>query len=86
RYIAGINPVAPGFKSILLRPSVQCQAVPAFTCTHIAPAGTIESTVTKAGSGRIFRCRIPKGVCATLKLPGVAPQLLDDELFECQLP
>ncbi|MBO4511842.1 MAG: family 78 glycoside hydrolase catalytic domain [Victivallales bacterium] len=82
RYIAGINPTAPGFKEVLLRPAVQCQAVPAFECSYKTPYGALESCLLKCGQSRKYRCSIPKGVHATLHLPGMAPQSLTEGLFE----
>lgn len=85
RYLAGIVPTAPGFKAVRLRPAVRCKALPTFTCTHRTPAGILESSVRQKGGERIYLCRIPKGMTATLELPGMPPQTLTDGQFEFRL-
>ena len=71
RYLAGIAPMSPGFKTFSLTPAVNCPAVDTFRCHHDSPLGTITSELFRTnGKTRTYRCTVPNGSKALLTLNG----------------
>ncbi|MBQ4481521.1 MAG: family 78 glycoside hydrolase catalytic domain [Victivallales bacterium] len=70
RYFAGIQPTAPGFAKICLKPAVDLKDLKDFDCSYEAPQGKIVSRLETVRGKRKFTCSVPKGIEATLELPG----------------
>ena len=73
RYFAGIQPTAPAFEKVLLRPAVDIPDLADFDCSYVAPQGTIVSRLKTIRDKRKYTCCVPKGIEATLELPGQKP-------------
>ena len=79
RYFAGLQPTAPGFAKLRLKPAVDLADLPDFDCSYEAPQGTIVSRLATQRGKRKYTCRVPQGIDATLELPGRKPQKLTPE-------
>ena len=76
RYFAGIQPAAPGFAKLNLKPAVALAQLKDFDCSYEAPQGKIISRLATVRGQRKYTCRVPKGIEATLELPGKKPARL----------
>ena len=73
RYFAGIQPMANGFAKIRLKPAVDLKDLKDFDFSYEAPQGTIVSRLETIRGKRKYICCVPKGIEATLELPGRKP-------------
>jgi alpha-L-rhamnosidase len=69
------DPMAPGFKNILLQPYFNA-GPDSVSCSHDGPYGKIISAWKKAGDYIVYDVTIPPGSTATLLLPHQKPQSL----------
>ena len=67
------DPAAPGFRHILLRPSI-VPGLDSFTAIHRGPYGEISSGWTHEGGRLVYTAVIPPGSFATLSLAGPGQQ------------
>jgi len=69
--LAGIRPAAPGFKRILIQPSIVGD-VTWVKCFHESPYGRIVSNWKRAGNKLTLDVTIPANTTATVQVPGQA--------------
>lgn len=80
RYLAGIAPAEPGFRSFTLSPAVDLGELPDFECTYDSASGMIRSALETGRRGRReYSCTVPAGTTATLTLNGVKQTLKPGE-------
>ena len=74
RYLAGISPLAPGFRKVRFAPNF-VSMVNHVRAEHTAPAGTVASEWTRDGG--TIRCRftLPRGITAAVELPGIRQEI-----------
>ena len=68
RYLAGMNPVAPGFKKVSIKPCFVAQ-LSEVSATYQTPYGTIEVAWTREGNTISLQVNIPQGITADIFLP-----------------
>ena len=75
KYVAGITPVAPGYRTVLLRPAINCglKSVSGFLDT---PYGILHCGFRKENGKTLLEIKIPVGCEATLLLPEAPPCVL----------
>ena len=69
RRIAGIEPTAPGFKSVKIAP-VPCKGLPRVCASFDSVSGKIEAGYEQNKRGVTFFAQVPDGVFAELVIPG----------------
>ena len=70
RYFAGIQPIAPAFAQVILRPAVSLAGLKDFDCQYRSVRGIIQSSLITRNGHRQYTCRLPEGVEGKLELPG----------------
>jgi alpha-L-rhamnosidase len=72
RYVAGLRPASPGYRTFDVRPRPG-GGITSATARHISPFGPIEVAWRLAGGSMELDVLIPPGTTATVTLPGAAP-------------
>jgi len=72
RYVAGLRPAAPGYRSFDVRPRPG-GGITSATARHISPFGPIEVSWRLPGGSMELDVLIPPGTTATVTLPGEPP-------------
>ena len=73
RYVAGLRPVSPGYRTFDVRPRPG-GGITSATARHISPFGPIEVSWWLAGGSMELDVLIPPGTTATVTLPGEPPR------------
>ena len=73
RYVAGLRPVSPGYRTFDVRPRPG-GGITSATARHISPFGPIEVSWRLAGGSMELDLLIPPGTTATVTLPGEPPR------------
>ena len=73
RYVAGLRPAEPGYRTVEVRPRPG-GGITAATARHISPFGPIEVSWRLDGRSLELDVLIPPGTTATVILPGEAPR------------
>ena len=72
RYVAGLRPVSPGYRTFDVRPRPG-GGITSATARHISPFGPIEVSWRLAGGSMELDLLVPPGTTATVTLPGQPP-------------
>jgi alpha-L-rhamnosidase len=72
RYVAGLRPAEPGYRTFEVRPRPG-GGITSATARHISPFGPIEVSWWLEGRSMEFDVLVPPGTTATVTLPGEAP-------------
>ncbi|HTX27933.1 MAG TPA: family 78 glycoside hydrolase catalytic domain [Streptosporangiaceae bacterium] len=73
RYVAGLRPTEPGYRSFEVRPQPG-GGITWATTRHVSPYGPIEVSWRLAGASMELDVLVPGGTTATVFLPGEAPR------------
>ena len=73
RYVAGLRPAAPGYRTFEVRPRPG-GGITSATARHISPFGPIEVSWWLDGRSMELDVLVPPGTTATVTLPGEAPR------------
>jgi alpha-L-rhamnosidase len=73
RYVAGLRPAEPGYRTVEVRPRPG-GGITAATARHISPFGPIEVSWRLDGRSLELDLLVPPGTTATVILPGEAPR------------
>jgi alpha-L-rhamnosidase len=73
RYIAGLRPASPGYRTFEVRPRPG-GGITSAMARHISPFGPIEVSWSLSGRSMEFDLLVPPGTTATVTLPGQAPR------------
>ena len=73
RYVAGLRPAAPGYRTFEVRPRPG-GGITSATARHISPFGPIEVSWRLGGGSMELDVLVPPGTTATVVLPGEAPR------------
>jgi alpha-L-rhamnosidase len=73
RYVAGLRPTAPGYRTfeVRLRPG---GGITSATTRHVSPFGPIEVSWRLSGRSTELDVLVPSGTTATAVLPGAVPR------------
>ena len=72
RYVAGLRPASPGYRTFDVRPRPG-GGITSATARHISPFGPIEVSWRREGRSMELDVLVPPGTTATVTLPGEAP-------------
>jgi len=72
RDLGGINPAAPGYKEILLRPDFSIEQLTSASATYRTPYGTVKSSWDKSPMHLDWAIEIPCNTSALISLPASA--------------
>jgi alpha-L-rhamnosidase len=72
RYVAGLSPIAPGYRAFEVRPRPGGGITFASSC-HVGPFGPIEIAWQATGGSMELDVLVPGGTRATVVMPGAAP-------------
>ena len=75
KYVAGITPVAPGYRTVLLRPAINC-GLESVSGVLDTPYGILHCGFRKENGKTLLEIKIPVGCEATLLLPEAPPCVL----------
>jgi alpha-L-rhamnosidase len=73
RYVAGLRPAEPGYRSFEVRPRPG-GGISSATARHVSPFGPIEVSWRQDGRSMELDVLVPPGTTATVILPGEAPR------------
>ena len=72
RYVAGLRPASPGYRTFEVRPRPG-GGITSATTRHVSPFGPIEVSWRGEGRSMELDVLVPPGTTATVTLPGEAP-------------